>query len=184
MAELAVVRRYARALFDTAHTSGSVEQVEQDLKTVDETLRTVPQLDTVLKAPTVSVARKKTLLDYTFGGKVSPLTMRFLQLVIERRREGVLRDIYADFLRLANELRNILPVQVTAATPLTDQERVDLAAALTRRTGKQVVLQVSTDPALMGGVVLRLGDTIIDGSIRTRLAQLRSQLTTGRIGSI
>src|SRR5687767_1870941 len=110
MAELAVVRRYARALFDTANRAGSVEQVEEDLKTVDQVLRSVPRLGRVLRAPTIPKERKKELLRSTFGTRVNPLALRFLGLVIDRRREDVLTDMYAEFQRLANEARNILPV--------------------------------------------------------------------------
>jgi F-type H+-transporting ATPase subunit delta len=180
MAELAVVRRYARALFDSANRSGGVDQVEEDLKAVDQVLRQVPRLQSVLRAPTITATRKKHLLAHAFGTRVGPLTMRFLTLVVERRRQDVLTDVYAEFLRLANALRNILPVEVTSATPLTDAERDALARSLAKRTGKQIVLQVDIDPALMGGVVIRMGDTVIDGSVRTRLAQLRERLLAGR----
>jgi F-type H+-transporting ATPase subunit delta len=180
MAELAVVRRYARALFDTAHRAGAVDQIETDLKAVDQVLRATPRFSRVLRAPTVSVDQKKELVQRVFGTRLSPLAARFLTLVVERRRETILNDVYSEFSRLANEERNILAVQVTAATPLTDQERDALAAALTRRTGKTVTLELSIDPQIMGGLLLRMGDTVIDGSIRSRLNQLRARLESGR----
>ena len=180
MAELSVVRRYARALFDTANRSSQVDQVEADLKTVDGVLRTVPRLQRALRAPTISSVRKKELLNHTFGTRVGPLTLKFLTLAITRRREDILSQVYLEYQRLSNELRNILPVEVTAAVPMTDAERDALVAALNRRTGKQVILKVSIDPRLLGGVVLRMGDTIIDGSVRNKLLQLRSQLSAGR----
>lgn len=180
MAELSVVRRYARALFDTANSSSQVDLVEADLKTVDDLLRTVPRLPRALRAPTISSQRKKELLTHTFGTRVGPLTQRFLALVVTRNREDILGQVYAEFHRLSNELRNILPVDVTAAVPMTDAERDALGNALARRTGKQVVLRVAIDPRLMGGVVLRMGDTIIDGSVRNKLLQLRARLSSGR----
>jgi len=179
MAELAVVRRYARALFDTAHRAGAVDQIEADLKAVDQVLRATPRFSRVLRAPTISVDQKKELAQRVFGNRVSPLAARFLTLVVERRREAILNDVYAEFSRLANEERNILAVQVTAAVPLTDQERDALAAALTRRTGKTITLELSVDPQIMGGLLLRMGDTVIDGSIRSRLNQLRDRLQSG-----
>jgi F-type H+-transporting ATPase subunit delta len=180
MAELAVVRRYARALFDTANRAKVVEQVEGDLKTVDQALRTVPRLERVLRAPTVSSERKRELLQHVFGTRVSQLTLRFLTLLIDRRREGILPDVYAEYSHLADEFRNIQAVEVTSATMLTDAERERLAAALSRRTGKRIVLRVRIQPEILGGLVVRMGDTIIDGSVRTRLAQLRQHLLTGR----
>src|SRR4051812_47919934 len=115
MAELSVVRRYARALFDTANRSGMVEQVEEDLKAVDQVLRTVPRMQRALRAPTISTSRKQALLDRAFTSRVGPLTMRFLKLVVDRRREEILADAYQEFRRLADEYRNILAVHVTSA---------------------------------------------------------------------
>jgi F-type H+-transporting ATPase subunit delta len=180
MAELAVVRRYARALFDSAHRAGTVDQIEADLKAVDQVLRTSPRLSRVLRAPTIPTDQKKELLQRLFGSRVSPLAARFLSLVVERRRETILNEVFVEFSRLANEARNILAVQVTAATPLTDQERDALATALTQRTGKTVTLELKIDPQILGGLMLRMGDTVIDGSVRSRLNQLRDRLQSGR----
>lgn len=180
MAELAVVRRYAHALFQTAASKGMIDQVENDLKLVDQVLREVPRLQRVLRAPTVAGARKRELLRHAFSDRVGELALRFLELLVDRRRETVLNDIYEEYRRLANEHRRILPVLVTAAVPMTDAERDALAAALSRQTGKTVTLQVSIDPSLMGGLVLRMGDTVIDGSVKARLGQLRNWLMTGR----
>ncbi|MFN3648804.1 MAG: F0F1 ATP synthase subunit delta [Armatimonadota bacterium] len=180
MAELAAVRRYARALFDTARREGTVDQVEEDLKAVDQVLRAVPRLTRALGAPTLSTARKKALLETAFGPRVSPLTLRFLNLLLDRRREGLVGHIFPEFVRLANEWRNVLPVEVTAAVPLTDEEREALAGALGRRTGKSIRLQVQIEPKIMGGMWIRMGDTIIDGSVRSRLRRLHQRLLSGR----
>src|ERR1041385_508884 len=110
MAELSVVRRYARALFATAQRGGVVQKVEDDLKLVDEALRAAPQLQRVLRAPTISSSRKRDLVDRLFAARVSELTVKFLGLLIRRRRETVLPEVYPEFKRLANEARNLLPV--------------------------------------------------------------------------
>jgi F-type H+-transporting ATPase subunit delta len=182
MAEIAVVRRYARALFETAVKSQTVDQVEEDLKAVDGVIRQLPQLQRAFRAPTVSETQKKALLRRGFESRVGPLTLRFLELVVERRREDVLKDIYGEFLQLANAARNILPVEVSAATPLTDPERDALARSLAARTGKTIDLRVRIEPELMGGMIVRMGDTILDGSVRTRLNQLKQRLLAGRLG--
>ena len=180
MAELAVVRRYARALFDTAQKGGQVDQVAEDLKGIDQAFSAVPRLAQVLRAPTVSGARKKALFQRTFARRVSPLTLRFIALVIDRRRESILADVYGEFIRLANEYRNILSVTVTSATPMTDAERDALSTSLQQRTGKTIALQVNIDETILGGLVLRMGDTVYDGSVRARLSQLRQRLQSGR----
>ena len=182
MAELSVVRRYARALFDTAQKSQAVQQVEDDLKSVDQSLRAAPQLQKVLRAPTIAGARKRELVQRVFGSRVSPLTLKFLTLVIDRRRETILTDVFPEFERLANEARNLLLVQFTSAVELTDAERDALVQALKARTGKNIQARVAVDPSLLGGVVVRMGDTVIDGSVRAKLLQLRAHLTGGRVG--
>lgn len=182
MAELAVVRRYARALFDTAVQKGLVDEVEGDLKAVDGVIRQLPQLQRAFKSPAVSDIQKKALLRKAFEGRVGPLTMRLLELVVDRGREDVLKDLYPEFHLLANQRRNIQPVEVSAAIPLTDMEREALAKSLAARTGKTIDLRVRVEPELMGGLVVRMGDTILDGSIRTRLSQLKDRLMAGRLG--
>lgn len=182
MAELSVVRRYARALFDTAQRGQTVQQVEDDLRGMEQVLHAHPQLQKVLRAPTISRSRKRELAAQIFGARVSPLTMRFLTLVINRRRESILPDMYREFRRLANEARNILPVQVTSAVPMTDQELDALVQSLRQRTGKNIELHAGIDPEMLGGIVVRMGDTIIDGSVRAKLRQLRRHLAAGRVG--
>jgi F-type H+-transporting ATPase subunit delta len=183
MAELTVVRRYARALFDSASRGDAeqVDRVEADLRLVDDALRAEPRLARALRAPTIGTGEKQRLLAAVFGeGRVSPLTARFLALVVDRGREDVLAAIHDEFERLANEARGILPVEVTAAVPLSAEERARLARAVEARTGRRVIFQEFTDPELLGGVVLRMGDTLLDGSVRSRLTRLHQRLLAGQ----
>jgi F-type H+-transporting ATPase subunit delta len=176
MAELSVARRYTQALFQTAQKSGTIERVETDLETVDALIRTQPNLLRILRAPTIGRAQKKELVRRLFENGVSSLTLRFLNLLIDKRRETLLPEVNREFRALSYAARNILPVTATVATRLTPEERTRLAETLSRRTGKTVELAEELDPALMGGVVVRLGDSIIDGSIAGHLRRLRQQL--------
>jgi len=179
MAELFVVRRYAQALFEAAGRAGQVDQVEEELRQIDQILRSSPQLMRAFQAPTIGGPRKVQLVRDIFSGRASELTVRFLCLAVRRRREGVLPRAYQEFHRLANEARGVIPVQVTAAVPLTGDEERSLAAALGRRTGKSVELRLAVDPEILGGLVVRMGDTVMDGSVRTRLRLLRQRLFAG-----
>lgn len=179
MAELAVVRRYARALFDTAQRAGIVDRVEEDLRGVDRVIREAPRLPRALGAPTISADRKKALLRQAFGDRVDPLTLRFLLLALDRRRQDILGHVYAEFQRMANDARNILPVEVSAAAPLDDAQQAALSAALAARTGKTIRLDVKHTPELIGGLIVRMGDTILDGSVKTKLDQLHARLMGG-----
>ena len=181
MAETAVARRYVRALFDAAIRAQAVDQVEADLKAVDQILRAVPRLARVLHAPTIAGSRKRALLDTAFSGRVGALTLRFLHLVVTRGREDALPELYNEFRALADEHRGLVTVQVTSAVALSDAERDALAASLSQKTGKKVQLTVRVDESLLGGIQLRIGDTIVDGSVRTRLARLRERLLGQRL---
>src|SRR4029079_9856942 len=103
-------------------------------------------------------------------------TLRFLYLLIDKRREAVLPEVNRELRALSYAVRNILPVTPTVAMRLTPEERARLAETLGRRTGKTIELSEEIDPDLIGGVVLRLGDTIIDGSVAGQLRRLRQQL--------
>jgi F-type H+-transporting ATPase subunit delta len=179
MAETGVVSRYARALFEAARAQGAVEQVGSDLQGVAAVLQETPDLLEVLRAPVIPVEGKVHLVGSAFGHRVTELTLRFLQMVVQKRREVVLSEVPAEFQRLSYAMLNILPVEVSTAVPLSPEERTSLAAALDRRTGKRIQLVERTDPQLMGGMVLRLGDTIIDGSVQGQLQRLRQRLLTG-----
>jgi F-type H+-transporting ATPase subunit delta len=176
MADLSIARRYTQALFQTARKAGTIERVETDLERVDALIRTQPNLLRVLRAPTIPRPRKKELVRRLFESDLSSLSLRFLFLLIDKRREALLPEINREFRALSYQARNILPVTATVATHLTPEERTRLAEALSRRTGKTVELAEELDPGLMGGIVLRLGDTIIDGSIAGQLRRLRQQL--------
>ena len=171
--------RYARALFDAARAEGTVEQVGSDLQGVAAIFRETPDLLRVLRAPVVPAERKLELLRTAFGRRVSPLTLKFLEMVVQKRREEILPEVPEVFQRLSYQMLNILPVEVTSAVALTADERTALAAALGRRSGKRIQLVEKTDPALMGGLVMRLGDMIIDGSVQGQLQRLRQRLLAG-----
>lgn len=176
MAEKAIVRRYTKALFDLAHQRELVDVVRADLAGVEAVMRAAPRLGRVLRAPTIAPARKRELVRTAFAGRVNDLTLRFLDLVVEKRREEILPDVPEEFQRLAYQMLNIVPVEVTSAVPLTPEEALRLVAALQQRTGKRIELHERVDAALMGGAMLRIGDTVMDGSVRGRLRQLRDRL--------
>ena len=104
------------------------------------------------------------------------LTQRFLDMVIDKRREAILALVPVEFRRLSYELLNIQPTEVTSAAPLGADERAALSTALARRTGKRIELREAVDPALIGGAIVRIGDTILDGSVRGSLRRLRERL--------
>lgn len=172
----AVAGRYAEALYDIASKQKLVDQIEAELKAIEAVIKENDDFQKILYHPQITAANKKELLDLLFKGKVSDVTGNFLALLVDRRREAFFGDIVAEFVNLANAERNIVAAQVTSAVELNDKEKGKLDQVLARLTGKKVQTSYTVDPSLIGGVVVRIGDKIIDGSIRTRLATLKERL--------
>ncbi|MDH7482247.1 MAG: F0F1 ATP synthase subunit delta [Armatimonadota bacterium] len=171
-----LAKRYAAALFEAAKASDSIDLVESDLGLVTYSLESVSQLTEVLEQPLIPIERKKEIVRDIFSGRVQELTLNFLGLVIEKRRERILTEVEKEYVKLANDYRGIVLVQVTSALPLTLDEKSALRAKLEAFTGKQVELELHEDPTLIGGLVLRIGDTVIDGSVKGYLESLRNQM--------
>ncbi len=178
-----VAGRYAAALYDIASTEkvspkdiSMVDKVEEELIAVDQILQENIDLQKLLYHPQITPAAKKELLSQLFKGSISDVTGNFLALLVDRRRETYFSDIAAEFVALANAGRNIVAAQVASAVDLNDKEKGELNGILARLTGNKVQTAFTIDPSLIGGVVVRMGDKIIDGSIKTRLASLKEAL--------
>jgi len=172
----AVAGRYAEALYDIASKQNLVDTIEAELKAVEVILAENNDLQKVLYHPQITAANKKELLNKLFKGKVSDVTGNFLALLVDRRREAFFGDIVAEFVSLANVVRNIVAAQVASAVELNDKEKGNMDQILAKLTGKKVQTSYAVDPSLIGGVVVRIGDKIIDGSIKTRMATLKERL--------
>lgn len=176
MLNKAVARRYAAAFFSLALEKGLVDSLEKELAEVVKTVDENPELQRFLENPMVVVTEKKKVVDEVFGGRLSELTLDFLKVVLDKRREAYLKEIYNEFVKRANEARNLVDVEVTSAKELSQADLTALEARLVKMTGKQVRLTTKVDPALIGGLVVRIGDRVIDGSVTKRLELLREAL--------
>ncbi|MFZ5634699.1 MAG: F0F1 ATP synthase subunit delta [Bacillota bacterium] len=172
----AVGARYAEALYEIAGREKAVDAIEQELQAVDALVRENRDLQKILYHPRITPEDKKSLLSELLSGKVSDLTMEFLKLLVDRQREQFLSDIVTYYVNLANKARNVTEARVSSAVELTGEEKKNLAELLNRLTGMKVETSYTVDPSLIGGVVVRIGDRVIDGSVRTRLATLREHL--------
>lgn len=172
----AVAGRYAEALYDIAVRDNAVDRIEQELKSLEVILNESEDLQKVLFHPQITADDKKELLEKVFSGKISPVMANFLALLVDRRRETFFGDITAEFVKRANEGRNTVTAGVTSAVELNDAEKAGLDKTLAKMTGKTVQVSYSVDPSLVGGVVVRIGDKIIDGSVKTRLCDMRERL--------
>jgi F-type H+-transporting ATPase subunit delta len=180
MREETIARRYASALFAEAQRSGTLDPTANSLATVARTIAGNAQLKTILNQPVLTSDRKKEALNLVFGKVVAAPIPSFLNLLIDKRRINVLPEIQTEFARLVREHQNVALATATTALPLTTGESDALRRSLEARTGKKIELETAVDPAVLGGVFVRIGDTVLDGTVRGSLERLREQLLTRR----
>jgi F-type H+-transporting ATPase subunit delta len=176
MREESVARRYAAALFEQAKKTGTVAAAGQDLELVAATVAATPSLRALLAQPLVTQERKSLALEKAFGDKISRAVMAFLYLLVDKRRVNLLPQVQEAFAQMVLDYRNIAHATATSAVPLTPEQAAALEKSLEARTGKDIELQMEVDPALIGGIWVRIGDTVLDGTVRGNLERLREQL--------
>ena len=166
---------YAAALLQVAKAEGSLETVEDELFKMARTLEANDQLLSTLTDGTIPVDRRQGIVEDLLGGKASPVTVALVSFVVGAGRGRDLTTIIDKLVEEAAEERQEAVAEVRSTIPLTEDQRTRMAEALGRATGKHVSVKVVIDPSVLGGIVARVGDTVIDGSIRHRLEQLRQQ---------
>jgi len=168
--------RYAEALFGAAEKRGVADQVSDDLQSILALDEKDSSLRRFLESPAVRDDAKQRLVQAVLGSRAHELTMRFVLLLMHKRRIGHLRDAIAAFKTLMEAKRGIVHARVISATGLDEGEKTRLTQALERRTGLKFLLEPRVDPAILGGVIVQYKDQILDDSIRTRLRDLRDRL--------
>jgi F-type H+-transporting ATPase subunit delta len=164
---------YARALFEIARSEGDLERVADELFRVARTLEAEHELRQTLTDITVPAEAKEKLLSNLLGERVSPHTLNILTFVVRMGKARQLVDIADELARLAEEESKREIGEVRAAVPLDEAMTRRLGEALSTATGKSVAVKVIVDPSVIGGVVARVGDLVIDGSVRHKLELLR-----------
>jgi F-type H+-transporting ATPase subunit delta len=164
---------YAAALFEIAKAEGSLETVEDELFKVARTLEASEDLRAALSDQAIPVERRQAIVETLLGGKASPITTALVSFVVGLGRSKSLPEIIDKLVARAAEERREAVAEVRTAFPIDEAHREKLAEALSKATGKHISLKVTIDPSIMGGVVAQIGDTVIDGSVRHRLEQLR-----------
>ncbi|NVY95640.1 F0F1 ATP synthase subunit delta [Lactobacillus sp. DCY120] len=171
-----VGRRYARALFDYAQENGKEQAVLEELQILQQVYEQVPSLGAILTDARLTLTEKQALLK-KLQQKFSKIIQVFLQLLLDYRRLNALPEIVAAYLKLFDEKTATYAVTVTSAVTLDQDQLHELQAAVKQRFHAQtVVVQTQIDPEIIGGIIIRVGDQVIDGSIRTRIKQLNQAL--------
>lgn len=165
---------YATALFAVARSEGNLAEVEDELFRFARTLESSDELRTTLTDAAIPASRRQQIVEDLLGGKANPVTVALASMVVGVGRSRDLVAIIDELVKLSATEANKELAEVRTAVPLTDEQRSRLAEALGQATGKSVELKVVVDPSVLGGVVAQVGDTVIDGSVRARLEQLKT----------
>lgn len=174
-------RRYAQAYMETAIEKGILEEVKQDMTRIDELLAASRDLKLFLRSPIVRQEQKKAVLDEIFGSDSNELTVQLLKLLTEKNRESLLEQITGHFTELYNAHHGIIEVDVTSAIELDDKQIAALKSQLERSTGKKVQMIHTVNEELIGGMMVRIDDTVIDGSVKFKLNQLKEQFSLAAV---
>ncbi len=167
---------YARALFEVARAEGTLDEVEDELFRFARSFEGSDSLRSALTDEQIPAGKRQAIIEDLLGGKVTPTTTQLISMVVGSGRGRDLPAIVDHLVARASSAKQLEVAEVRSAIALTADQEARLAAAIANATGKQVNLKVVVDPSVLGGLVATVGDTVIDGSVRTRIDQLKSRL--------
>ena len=176
MKDVAVASRYAHGLFIVTEKRGETVAALADLKGVRDLLAPGSAVSAFLSSPQVRLPDKRKLLSDAFGGRTVRSVATFADLLLRKKRLPLLDRITGDFEALVERAQGIRRANVVSAVPFEEAERTRLHAALERYTKAKVVLTSEVDPAVMGGALVRIGDRVVDRTVRTLLTSISLQL--------
>ncbi|RAL20248.1 ATP synthase F1 subunit delta [Lujinxingia litoralis] len=177
MAKVPVARRYARALLELATEAGKVDVLNTSLSWLGEAFAQSEELRQALLNPGVTLAERRRVIEALAAARGWDGLMRnFVMLLLDRDRLRYIEAIAEDFSAGVDMQAGRVRARVTSASPLDEGQIAEIKAALARKTGKEVLVETSVDESLIGGVVARVGGSIYDGSVRTRLKRMREAI--------
>jgi F-type H+-transporting ATPase subunit delta len=172
-----IARRYAKALMNIGKEDGKYDRYCEELDAFTAIFQGDKQLREVLRNPTFNIPRRQAIIE-EIGKRLglSPVTINFLRLLVDKDRIIYLPDVAVVFRELVDEAAGRARVKLTTAQDLSPKKIEELTKGLQALVGKQVIMEVEIDASLIGGVMARIGDTVYDGSVKTQLAQLKEIL--------
>lgn len=175
-----VAKRYAVALFQLAKEQNALDRFEAELRTIKQVFNENEDFLTVLSNPKLSIDRKKLMVKEAFSS-FSQMTLNTLYLLLDRHREDMILDVADEFIELANNEHGIAEAKVFSVRPLSEDEKTGISSVFAAKVGKvSLKIENVVDKSLIGGVKLRIGNRIYDGSVKGKLERLERELTAKR----
>ncbi len=175
MAKL-IFHTYAEALFDVAKEENKVEQFEDEFKFVADTFAEYPDFFELFITPRVEHKIRKKIMDDVFSDKISREVLNFIKILIDKDRGIHIQGMFKSYLEMADEHLGIIDAHVESAVELTDDERQQIEKKLIEMTGKTIRMTCEINPKIIGGLVIKAGDKLIDGSLKNRLDDVKQNL--------
>jgi F-type H+-transporting ATPase subunit delta len=182
MQETTVARNYAGALFELAQADAALERYVEQLGRIADLVESEKDFRLFLETPRIEPSAKKDAIREVFEGRIPDRLLRFLFVVIDKRRARILPEIADEFAGMVNEHFGRLKVDITTASEPDKALKADLKQRLGRLLDREILPRYRVNPRIIGGVIVRVGDRIMDGSIRHRLQLLRRSLLKAEIG--
>lgn len=180
MAEL-IGKRYAEALYEVALELDKLEKFKDDMKSITQVLKDEPKLKTIFEHPKLSKNEKKDIINSIFKGRVLQETLNLCYIVVDKGREAYLNDISEEYIKLSNEKQGIVEAKAVTAVPMKDKEMKKLEKQLSKKLDKKVLLSNVIDNTVIGGVLVKIGDKVIDASIKGKFEELYKDLNNVRV---
>ena len=174
-----VAARYATALMELGEELKQLDKIAEDLRDIESTMHGSRELRLALLSPVVSQDQKQKIVTELFAKRFSNVTIKFMDLLIQKGRAEFLLATAEEFLEMLDAKRNIVHAEVRSAINLTEAEQMQIQAMLERMTSKRIKSEFMTDEELRGGFVARIGDQMIDASLKHQLEMLLEQFKTG-----
>jgi F-type H+-transporting ATPase subunit delta len=181
--DVTVARSYAQTLFELATRHEGPERYASGIETVARLLEENRDFRTFLETPRIPLVEKKRVVRAAFAAVLPKPLLNFLLVVLDKRRQRLLREIAREYHDLVDAHLNRVHAEVTVARPLDDQALMTVTERLTRLLGRTAIPHVRVKPEILGGIVVRAGDTIYDGSLRRRLEDMKRTLLSTRLRS-
>lgn len=172
-----IADRYAQALFEVGEETQTSSELYKELNELVDILNTNKNLYNLLKSPLISKDEKKNIIENIFKNQLSNNMNNFLKILIDKDRISIIENIKQSYKRLLNDKNNILEATAVTAVKLSEEEIKDLEKNLSIKYNKNVTLTNIIDETILGGVLVKLGNEEIDGTVRTRLSKMKKQLS-------
>ncbi|MBQ3286573.1 MAG: ATP synthase F1 subunit delta [Firmicutes bacterium] len=171
-----IARRYAEALYEAAKDAGLPREIGEQLEQLLRVLKTDRELDLAFRSPALTAHRRRQLLEECFQGELHPFVLNLCQLLWTKGRENSLPSVVTAYRQQLRRDAGLLTAEVISAANLTEEQLAPLRQALEKRFGQPVVIEMKVDRSLLGGVRVRVGNTVLDGSVRGHLQAMRERM--------